>query len=316
MTPTSTSPIVSVIVAAYQAEKYLERCLQSIAAQTLTDFEAIVVDDGSTDGTAAVARAFAEADPRFRLVVKERNEGQSAARQDALDRASGEYTIHVDSDDWVEPNMLEDLCALADEKSADMVIFDWIRTTETGDVYECQRPRSLEPRVILSQMLRPDLHASLCNKLIRRELYARFGVRFLPGMLMEDQYICLMMLAQPIRVEYINKAYYHYDTTQNLQSTVHKGIRPAARLRPLELLAQSTDISDIRESYDRAILYIAYEALFFSQEACPDYPALFRRHLASIRRAQGFPWRVKTLVLLRIRGIRVPIGAIKKFFHR
>jgi len=282
----------------------------------MASFEVIVVDDGSCDGTAEIAHSFSKADARFRVIVKGKNEGQSAARQDALNVARGEYTIHVDSDDWVESDMLEGLCSVADEKQADMVIFDWIRTTEEGDIYECQRPKSLEPRVILSQMLRPDLHASLCNKLIRRSLYERFHIHFIPGMLMEDQYICLLMLAQPIHVEYVNKAYYHYDTTQNLQSTVHKGIRPAARLRPLELLAESTDLSDIQDSYDRAILFIAYEGLFFSKEDCPDYPALFRKHLSSIWRAKNYPLRVKILVLLRLLGIKIPIERIKKMLHR
>lgn len=310
------TPKVSVIVPAYNAEKYLERCLNSIAVQTMPDFECIIVDDGSNDRTGEVANSFCRKDTRFKLIINRTNQGQSVARQKALDLSSGIYTIHVDSDDWIEPNLIAVTISHAEATNADMVIFDWTQTTKTGDIYEKQQPESLEADVLFRQMLRPDLHASLCNKLVKRALYKSYDINFIPGMLMEDQYICLCLLSHPIKIEYVPVSLYHYDRTQNPQSTVSRGIPPAARLRPLELIAQTTDLSAVQDYFDRAILYIAYEGLFFPKERCPDYPQLFKKHLPSIRRAKGYPFRVKLLVILRICGIRIPIQTIKKLFNR
>lgn len=312
----NTEPKVSIIIPAYNAEKYIERCLNSVVAQTMPDFECIIVDDGSTDKTAEIAKRFVLKDSRFKLLINTENQGQSASRQKALDESSGIYTIHVDSDDWVEPILLDELVPYAESTMADMVIFDWIQSTKEGDIYEKQCPLSLETRTIFCQMLRPDLHASLCNKLVKRSLYKRYGISFIPGMLMEDQYICLCLLSHPIKVEYLPKALYHYDRTQNPQSTVHRGILPDARLKPLELISAATDISIVQDSFDRAILYIAYEALFFEKEKCSNYTALFKKHLPSIYRAKGFPFRVKLLVWLRIHKINIPIRFIKKLFGR
>lgn len=311
------NPKVSIIVPAYNAEKFLTRCLNSITAQTMPDFECIVVDDGSTDKTGEIAESFAKIDLRFRVIHQE-NRGVAIARQTGLDESCGIYTIQFDSDDWVEPNLLAELVPYAESIEADMVIFDCIQTLPPpiGDVYECQRPGSLEAYAIFGQMLRPDLHASLWNKLIKKSLYEKYGIRFVPGMLMEDQYICLCLLAHPIKVGYLPMALYHYDRTQNPQSTVNRGVIPAVRLKPLELIATSTDLSCVQYYFDRAILYIAYEALFFPKEKCPNYTDLFKKHLPSIRRATGFPFRVKLLVLLRIYGVRIPIGPIKKLLGK
>ena len=309
-------PKVSVIVPAYNAEKYLERCLNSIAAQTMSEFECIIVDDGSTDKTAEIAKRFVLKDTRFKLLINTENRGQSESRQKALDASTGVYTIHVDSDDWVDPILLDELVSYAESTMADMVIFDWVQSTKEGDVYERQCPKSLEAWTIFSQMLRPDLHASLCNKLIKRSLYEKYGIRFVPGMLMEDQYICLCLLSHPIKVEYLPKALYHYDRTQNPQSTVNRGISPEARLKPLELIAESIDISSVQPYFDRAVLYIAYESLFFPKDKCPNYSALFKKHLLSIRRAKGFPFHVKLLVLLKLYGVSIPVKHIKRMIGR
>lgn len=310
------NPKVSIIVPAYNAEKYLERCLNSIAVQTMPDFECIIVDDGSTDETLGVAESFVCKDRRFKLITSKENRGQSIARQKALDISSGVYTIHVDSDDWVEPRMLEEIVPYAESVDADVVIFDWIQITNEKVLYEKQTFESLDARSIFTRLLRPDIQASLCNKLVKRSLFQKYGIHFIPGMLMEDQYICLCLLSHPINVRYVPKALYYYDRTQNPQSTVNRGIPPADRIRPLELIAEESDISDVQEDYDRAVLYIAYEALFFSKKRCPNYKKLFKKHIPSIRRAKGFPYRVKLLVILRIYGIRIPIYSIKKLFGK
>ena len=104
----SDSPKISVIVPVYKAEAYLHRCVDSLLAQTFQDFEVLLVDDGSPDRSGEICDEYARKDSRVRVFHKE-NGGVSSARQYGMDHAQGEYTIHADPDDWVEPTMLEEL---------------------------------------------------------------------------------------------------------------------------------------------------------------------------------------------------------------
>lgn len=304
-------PKVSVIVPAYNAEKYLERCLDSVAAQTMTDFECIIVDDGSTDRTGAIADDYAQNDPRFK-VIHQPNGGVSVARQTGIDSATGVYTIQFDADDWVEANMLEELLAAAEKKDADMVICDINIITQFENIILSQKPKICEANVVLGQLMQ-DLHCSLCNKLIKRSCYQLYHIRFPLGKLSEDQYVCLCITSHPIIVDYTDKAVYHYDQTQNPGSLTKGEITSLARLRSLELFEATTDISKVQDYYDRAVLHIAYEVLSYPPGYYPNYSKVFRKHLSSIRRAEGYPFRVKMLVMLRIYGIIIPIQSIKQF---
>lgn len=112
---------VSVIVPIFNTSRYLRKCLDSLAHQTLTAIEFILVDDGSTDDSGKICDEYASKDSRFR-VIHQSNGGSAVARQTGLDAARGEYTIVCDSDDWVEPDMYEKLYRKAVETDADMVL--------------------------------------------------------------------------------------------------------------------------------------------------------------------------------------------------
>src|SRR4051794_39065689 len=111
-------PRVSVVVPIYNVEHYLEECLESLAAQTFHDLEVVMVDDGSTDGSAAIAEAFAARDPRFKLVTRP-NGGLSAARNTGLEAATGEFLAFVDSDDIVARDADEKLVTTLDSTGSD-----------------------------------------------------------------------------------------------------------------------------------------------------------------------------------------------------
>ena len=118
------APKISIIVPVYKAEAYIRRCIDSILAQTLTDFELLLIDDGSPDGSGEICDTYAATDSRIRVFHKE-NGGVGSARQFGLDNAIGEYTIHADPDDWVDSTMLEELYYKAIEDQADMVLCDY-----------------------------------------------------------------------------------------------------------------------------------------------------------------------------------------------
>ena len=116
-------PVISIIVAVYKAESCLRRCVDSLLAQTFQDYEILLVDDGSPDRSGEICDEYARKDNRVRVFHKE-NGGVASARQCGMNNARGEYVIHADPDDWVEPNMLEELYGKAKEENADMIICD------------------------------------------------------------------------------------------------------------------------------------------------------------------------------------------------
>lgn len=116
------NPEVSVIIPAYNTEKYLAKAIESVLQQTLDNLEIIIVDDASTDGTVAVAQSFT--DPRVKVLVNSENLGAAATRNRAIREATGKWIALLDSDDWYSLDRLEKLLSVADSQAADMVADD------------------------------------------------------------------------------------------------------------------------------------------------------------------------------------------------
>lgn len=212
------SPVISVIVPIYQAEKYMRRCLDSIRAQTFSDFEAILVEDGSSDASGQICDEYAEQDSRFRVIHKE-HEGVSIARQTGLDSAKGKYVIHADCDDWVEPEWLQSLYDKIEADNADMVFCDFERVFVNRSEPSVQRPSSMDNTDILADLLVDRLMGVCWNKLIRTECFRRFNISFVPNMsFMEDLFVVCMLLVNGIKVSYLPKILYHYDLSTNTSS--------------------------------------------------------------------------------------------------
>ena len=161
---------ISVIVPVYNAGKYLHRCVDSILAQTFTDFELLLIDDGSKDRSASICDEYAAKDARVRVFHKE-NGGVSSARNVGLDNANGDYIMFVDSDDYMLPHMCELMTATIEHKKADLVVCG---TTETGGGY--WRPVADEDYSLaqLKENFVPLLHTELLsppwNKIFKRSV--------------------------------------------------------------------------------------------------------------------------------------------------
>ena len=233
-------PKVSIIVPVYKAEKYLNRCLDSILAQTMPDFELLLIDDGSPDRSGDICDEYASRDSRIRVFHKE-NGGVASARQMGTEMASGLYSIHCDPDDWVEPNMLKELYMKAKEDDADMVICDYFYETIEGRQYYKQKPAENSNSDIIKQLIAGELHGSTCNKLVRTKLYNSYDISFPVNMTcMEDTFVICSLLMHDIKVEYIPKAYYHYDTIENQNSITSHGRRQVTKVN-LDCLIFFTD---------------------------------------------------------------------------
>lgn len=214
------NPSISIIVPIYNMEPLLKRALDSVLAQTFSDWECLLIDDGSTDNSPQICDEYEKKDFRFRVFHK-KNGGVSSARQCGIDNALGTYTIHMDPDDWIECDMLESLFFAAEKNDADMVICDFMIDSKSGSYYHAQKPNSLNHFEILKQLLSWNLHGSCCNKLIRLSLYSKNNIYFPNQMIMwEDLFVCCRLLQDDIKVIYLPSPFYHYDRVSNETSAV------------------------------------------------------------------------------------------------
>ena len=204
------TPDVSIVVPVYNLEKWIDRCLDSIARQTFSNFEVLLIDDGSTDNSGAICDEYAKRDSRFHAYHKE-NGGLASANQYGLDRATGKYIINVDPDDWVEEEMLASLYSKAEENNADMVICDFYMDYPQKQIYKTQRPDSLEPDYIIDSFFSGKLHGSHCNKLIKLSCIRDGQVSFAEGAnYCEDLLFNVKVLTHIKKVSYLHAAFYHY----------------------------------------------------------------------------------------------------------
>ena len=216
-------PSISIIVPVYNTDKYLCKCLDSILAQTYTNWEAILVDDGSTDKSGKICDEYAAKDKRFN-VIHQNNGGVSVARQTGLDNSTGDYIIHCDPDDWIEPTMLEDMlkCALAN--NADMVICD-IVSHQYGK-NECHKQNianNITAKELQTKIINEEIHGSCCNKLVKKNVCK--GIAFYPTSITycEDELFNLRLLCQDIKITYLPKGLYHYIQRTGSNSTPGPG---------------------------------------------------------------------------------------------
>jgi len=206
-------PEVTVIVPVYNIERYLEECLDSLASQVFTDFEVVIVDDGSTDGSAVIAKRYATRSPEVFRIVTKPNGGLSDARNAGMTAARGAYFAFVDADDVVAPTFLSAMYGLARERGADLVVcgivpFGDPKAPETylpePDMSVFDRCLADEPRLFYR------VDASACDKLYARGLFENSGIRFPVGMAFEDVPTTYRLLGLASRVSKVDEPLYRY----------------------------------------------------------------------------------------------------------
>lgn len=284
-------------MAIYNAEKTVKRMLDSLENQDFTDFEVLMINDGSTDKTKDILEEYANNDVRFKLIDK-KNEGVSATRQKGIELASGEYLIHADSDDWLEPQMLARLYDKAQKEKSDIVISDFYRNYSSKQVYIEQRPSSLKPDVVLREMFQ-HLHGSCWNKLVRRECYHKFNVCF-PQRInyCEDLITWVQLLLHPeIKISYLSEAYYHYfenntSITRNYTRTTYE-----MRLKYLENLNQvlASSYDDVKE---QASYSVFVEGVVFNVLTRKEVLNGLSSYRCKILKNNSFKWKIGFLFLL------------------
>lgn len=204
-----SQPSISIIVPIYNMQHCMRRCIDSLLSQTFRDYELLLIDDGSSDKSAAICDEYLDKDSRIQVCHKP-NGGLSDARNYGLQHAKGKYTIFADPDDYVGEKGLDLLYETAEREQADITICDLYREDEYSRHYMSQQPSELKPEIILQELFW-KIGGFTVNKLIRRDLYQRFDIQYPKGIYgCEDDYVMAQFLLHDIKVAYVPVAFYHY----------------------------------------------------------------------------------------------------------
>jgi len=213
----NTNPRVSIIVPVYNVEQHIERCARSLFEQTFKELQFIFVNDCTPDNSIIILKKVYEEYPgrigQVTIINHEINKGVAVARNTGLDRANGEYFLQIDSDDWVEKTMIEELYQKAKENDSDIVWSDYYVDFPDKSCNSILRKQNVpeEATLCIIKILSGSLHAGLWNKLIKRNLCISNNIHFPDEVNMcEDLVFVILYLLQTEKITYIQKAFYHY----------------------------------------------------------------------------------------------------------
>lgn len=211
-------PKISVIVPVFNTKKYLERCIESVQKQTYTDYELILVDDGSSDNAGEICDSYANSDGRI-IAIHQENSGLAMARKKGLEHASGEFVMFVDSDDWIDNAMLEEMYKYVRKFKADMVCCQFKRVDEVGhiqnvcekhDMILCDTTESMVYHAHVTRLL----NLAAWTKLIKTSLVKQ--ITFSKNLAIgeeHDMITQLLLIAKKLVI--ISNAYYNYFVRSN-----------------------------------------------------------------------------------------------------
>lgn len=222
--PKEQTETISVAVAVYNSEDYLDRSIQSILNQTYRNLEVILVDDGSTDGCPQICDKYARSDPRVKVIHK-KNGGLYTTRNVGMEAATGTYLAFVDGDDWLDENMYEEMLSCLKEQEADLAVcrYKWVYQDETVDI-STGRLAVMKGQEMLAKYLEEDeafqIQNAAWNKLYKRSI---LGDLKFPARWYEDMLYTVQLLNKPAKSVYMDTGYYNYICDRST-SIMNKGI--------------------------------------------------------------------------------------------
>lgn len=208
---------ISIILPVFNSEKSIVKVIECVLKQTFKNWELLIVDDGSNDSTGKICDEYSQCDARIKVFHKF-NEGVASARQIGIEKAKGTYSIHIDSDDWFEHDMLQVMYDEINRVGADVLIVDFYKCFPNGNnIRIAQNISDLSSVEVLYGILNGRYFGSLWNKMIRHELYRNCNACFYKGInYMEDVLVWIQILQNTsLKVSYLPKAYYHYVLNQH-----------------------------------------------------------------------------------------------------
>lgn len=277
-------PTVSIIIPIYNAADYLQTCLESIAAQTYKDFEAILVDDGSTDGSRNICLDFQKKDPRFHYIYKE-NGGVSSARNAGLDMAKGEWITFVDADDWVTQDYLETVQDYSPQ--ADITFFGETTISNNQEVQKtilpdryCNERKAVEETIYeLKCGKYGDVFGWTWDKIFRAEIIRQNNIRFQETIrFREDEIFTLEFCRYITSIRVSEKLLYFYRISNN--GLTSKGLQKS------DLLPSSIHLEESLRYYSHTALREHILKSVTDYRAMHIYASPFKNIIANLKEYQ------------------------------
>lgn len=205
-------PLISILSPCYNVEAFLPQCIDSIIKQTYTNLQIVLIDDGSNDDTWSVMQHYAANDTRIEI-YHQHNQGVASTRNHLLEKVNGDYVLFVDSDDWIEPDMVSFLVGKAMAGEADIVVCGMVKNDDTPKVQYTEEVLD-QDTTVKKFLFHKELSGSLWNKLIKTSLLhgLRFDRRISYG---EDALFCWHVLQQAHVIVFTDRQLYHYRMNEN-----------------------------------------------------------------------------------------------------
>ncbi|HEM6232625.1 TPA: glycosyltransferase family 2 protein [Streptococcus suis] len=268
------TPLISIIVPVYNVENYLDECIRTVLAQTYSNWELLLINDGSTDSSGTICDDYAKGDERIRVIHKN-NGGLSDARNAGIDNCTGEYITFLDSDDGIRGDFLEECVTTANQHDVDIVIghfFIWDENNQTflyfvdqaqKDTTEVISAQEALNRQVVWKNLNTAPFVVAWGKLFRASLFNT--VRFPKGKVFEDEYTIHKTLLESNTIALINKEFYMYRRHGNSIMTSHFSISKAMNLiealeeRIVDLVLANKDTQLVRQKLRDVLQNTKYE---------------------------------------------------------
>ena len=249
--------LLSIVVPVYNVEKYLGECLDSLVRQTVSSYEIIIVNDGSTDGSPQIISEYSERYPQLIRVVNQKNGGLSAARNTGMEYANGKYLAFIDSDDFVRDDMYEKMTGIAESDDCDIVLCDiefyWEGNRDRN--YKMKGLRAGEGEIHKRALLSP-LFA--WNKLYRKSYFDRYNLQFETGVWYEDLEVTTFLLAMASGIGYLDETMVYYRQREDsIMGTT--SIRVKEIFHVLERVYRRFESHGLLELYREEIEYLFIE---------------------------------------------------------
>lgn len=257
---------LSIIIPAYNVEKYIERSINSVSNQTEKEIEIIVINDGSTDKTKEIIEELQKKDKRI-ILVNKKNGGLSSARNIGIDLAKGKYICHLDGDDWIEARAYEKMLNLAEEENLDIVVSDYYDDFDNGKI-EKHSDVKLESKVCsgsdyLKKYFMGEGVSAIWNKIYKTDLYRKYKIKHPLGISIgEDLATLSKLLLNAKKIGKIDECFVHY--IQNPSSMTRNKI--ALKFMDLQGAFQSVeDYYKQQNKYEEyKIQILQYKIIHFS----------------------------------------------------
>lgn len=304
----------SIIIPVYNAEATLRRCLSSIVRQPFSDYELLLINDGSTDGSDTICREYADAYPQIRYVAKE-NGGVSSARNLGLEQASGTYVLFVDSDDYVAEDYFAVLSHTLEHETPDMLLFGYrnfgrASTAWNTGVFHENTEVGVARRV--SCAMEQYLFSSLCSKVFRRQLIEQYGICFEAGLSIGEDQVFIFSYAMHIQsIASVEDHLYNVDVSDG--SSLSRKPRHYLTQQLMEVnhrmyaaYCGSLHSPEAARYYETALSWMTYRSVYSSCKELLKFqytPAQRRREIRKIcdryraERIKPVGWKCRVIAL-------------------